>query len=133
MSIFSNKLNFFSSGSNLIFFREANQSYHSAVDSRGAGGAIAPTEFGGSEKRQSLISAYWSLAITKITIIDRCISLNSVQIFLNSVQIFLVVDMGHLLLIGFWGWKNQNQCKKIKYLTLLLCYMAIFLLEMGQN
>ena len=37
---------------------------YSAVDSRGAGGARAPPEFGGSEKGQSLISAYRSLAIT---------------------------------------------------------------------
>ena len=35
----------------------------SAVDSRGAGGARAPPEFGGSEKGRSLISAYRSLAI----------------------------------------------------------------------
>ena len=39
----------------------------SAVDSRGAGGARAPPEFGGSEKEQSLISAYRSLAITTNT------------------------------------------------------------------
>ena len=39
----------------------------SAVDSRGAGGARAPPEFGGSEKGQSLISAYRSLAITTNT------------------------------------------------------------------
>ena len=36
--------------------------YYSAVDSGGAGGARAPPEFGGSEKGQSLISAYRSLA-----------------------------------------------------------------------
>ena len=36
----------------------------SGVDSRGAGGARAPPEFWGSEKGQSLISAYRSLAIT---------------------------------------------------------------------
>ena len=39
----------------------------SAVDSGGAGGAIAPPEFGGSEKGRSLISAYWSLAISTNT------------------------------------------------------------------
>ena len=39
----------------------------SAVDSGGAGGARAPPEFGGSEKGQSLISAYRSLAITTNT------------------------------------------------------------------
>ena len=39
----------------------------SAVDSWGAGGARAPPEFGGSEKGQSLISAYRSLAITSNT------------------------------------------------------------------
>ena len=39
----------------------------SAVDSRGAGGARAPPEFGGSQKGQSLISAYQSLAITTNT------------------------------------------------------------------
>ena len=39
----------------------------SAVDSGGAGGARAPPEFGGSEKGQSLISAYRSLAITMNT------------------------------------------------------------------
>ena len=33
----------------------------------GAGGARAPPEFGGSEKGQSLISAYPSLAITAST------------------------------------------------------------------
>jgi hypothetical protein len=33
----------------------------------GAGGARAPPEFGGSGKVQSLISAYWSLAITTNT------------------------------------------------------------------
>ena len=36
---------------------------HSAVFSGGAGGARAPPEFGGSQKGQSLISAYQSLAI----------------------------------------------------------------------
>ena len=36
----------------------------SAVFSGGAGGARAPPEFRGSQKRQSLISAYQSLAIT---------------------------------------------------------------------
>ena len=39
----------------------------SAEDSGGAGGARAPPEFGGSEKGQSLISAYRSLAITTNT------------------------------------------------------------------
>ena len=39
----------------------------SGVDSGGAGGALAPLEFGGSEKGQSLISAYQSLAITAST------------------------------------------------------------------
>ena len=39
----------------------------SAVDSGGAGGARANPEFGGSEKGQSLISAYQSLAITAST------------------------------------------------------------------
>ena len=39
----------------------------SAVDSRGAGGARAPPEFGGSEKGQILISAYQSSAITANT------------------------------------------------------------------
>ena len=38
-----------------------------AVDSGGAGGARAPSEFGGSEKGRSLISAYRSLAITTNT------------------------------------------------------------------
>ena len=37
------------------------------VDSGGAGGARAPSEFGGSEKGRSLISAYRSLAITTNT------------------------------------------------------------------
>merc|ERR1712008_378376 len=37
------------------------------VFSGGAGGARAPPEFGGSQKRQSLISAYQSLAITTNT------------------------------------------------------------------
>ena len=41
--------------------------YSSAVDSGGAGGARAPPELGGSEKGQSLISAYRSLAITTNT------------------------------------------------------------------
>ena len=39
----------------------------SAVFSGGAGGARAPPEFGGSQKGQSLISAYQSLAIIKNT------------------------------------------------------------------
>ena len=39
----------------------------SGVDSRGAGGARAPPESGGSLKRRSLISAYQSLAITAST------------------------------------------------------------------
>ena len=39
----------------------------SAVFSGDAGGARAPPEFGGSEKGQSLISAYHSLAITAST------------------------------------------------------------------
>ena len=39
----------------------------SAVFSGGAGGARAPPEFRGSQKGQSLISAYQSLAITKNT------------------------------------------------------------------
>ena len=37
------------------------------VDSGGAGGARAPTEFEGSEKGQSLIFAFWSLANTAST------------------------------------------------------------------
>ena len=41
--------------------------YSSAVFSGGAGGARAPPEFGGSQKGQSLISAYQSLAITMNT------------------------------------------------------------------
>ena len=41
--------------------------YFSTVDSGGAGGARAPQEFGGSEKGQSLISAYRSLDITTNT------------------------------------------------------------------
>ena len=40
---------------------------YSAVFSGGAGGARAPREFGGSQKGQSLISAYQSLAITTNT------------------------------------------------------------------
>ena len=39
----------------------------SAVFSGGAGGARAPPEFRGSQKGQSLISAYQSLAITTNT------------------------------------------------------------------
>jgi hypothetical protein len=39
----------------------------SAVFSGGAGGARAPPESGGSQKGQSLISAYHSLAITTKT------------------------------------------------------------------
>ena len=39
----------------------------SGVDSGGAGGARAPLEFGDSEKGQSLITAYQSLAITAST------------------------------------------------------------------
>ena len=39
-------------------------SLSSSVFSGVAGGARAPPEFGGSQKRQSLISAYQSLAIT---------------------------------------------------------------------
>ena len=40
---------------------------NSAVFSGGAGGAKAPSKFGGSEKGQSLISAYRSFAITTNT------------------------------------------------------------------
>jgi len=40
---------------------------YSAVFSGGAGGARAPPEFGGSGKGRSLISAFWSLAITTNT------------------------------------------------------------------
>ena len=40
---------------------------YSAVFSGGAGGASAPPEFGGSQKGQSLISTYQSLAITTNT------------------------------------------------------------------
>ena len=40
---------------------------YSSVDSGGAGTAKAPPEFGGSEKGQSLISAYRSLDITAST------------------------------------------------------------------
>ena len=38
-----------------------------AVFRGGAGGARAPPEFGGSGKGRSLISAFWSLAITTNT------------------------------------------------------------------
>ena len=38
---------------------------YNTVFSGGAGGARAPPELGGSEKGQSLISVYQSLAITK--------------------------------------------------------------------
>ena len=41
--------------------------HYSTVDSRGAGAARAPPEFGGSEKEQSLISTYRSIAITTNT------------------------------------------------------------------
>merc|ERR550532_3821145 len=43
------------------------QSYLSAVFSGGAGGARAPPKFRGSQKGQSLISTYQSLAITTNT------------------------------------------------------------------
>ena len=41
--------------------------HNSGLDSGVAVGARAPPEIGGSEKGQSLISAYWSLAITAST------------------------------------------------------------------
>ena len=44
-----------------------NKQCTSAVFSGGAGGARAPPEFGGSGKGRSLISAFWSLAITTNT------------------------------------------------------------------
>ena len=47
--------------------RDTRSCLFSAVDSGGAGGARAPPEFGCSEKGRSLISAYWSLAITTNT------------------------------------------------------------------
>ena len=50
-----------------IFFVKLPVSQGSAVDSGGVGGARAPPEIGGSEKGRSLISAYWSLAITTNT------------------------------------------------------------------
>ena len=40
---------------------------HSNVDSGGAWGTLAPPDFVNSEKEQSLISAYQSLAITAST------------------------------------------------------------------
>ena len=57
------------------FMNRCNMSFHgtlwrttvSAVFSGGAGGARAPPEFGGSGKGRSLISAFWSLAITTNT------------------------------------------------------------------
>ena len=48
-------------------FRNEIRPIYSGVDSGGAGGAITPPEFGGSEKGQSLISAYRSSAITAST------------------------------------------------------------------
>ena len=44
-----------------------HHTYDSGVDSGGAGGTRAPSEFGGSEKGRSLISAYWRLAIIAST------------------------------------------------------------------
>ena len=41
--------------------------YRQCIDNVGAGGARAPPEFGGSERGQSLISAYRRLAITAST------------------------------------------------------------------
>ena len=46
---------------------EVNAELSSTIDSGEAGSARAPLEFGGSEKGQSLISTYWSLAITTNT------------------------------------------------------------------
>ena len=50
-----------------IHFQRSCVENRSAVDSRGAEGARAPPEFGGSEKGRSLISAYRSLVITMNT------------------------------------------------------------------
>ena len=44
-----------------------NSLNNSAVFNGGAGGSRAPPEFGGSGKGRSLISAFWSLAITTNT------------------------------------------------------------------
>ena len=45
------------------FSHDLNCTTYSPVDSGGAGGARAPSEFGGSEKGRSLISAYRSLLL----------------------------------------------------------------------
>ena len=50
----------------LMLFLDAT-TCHRGVYRRGAGGARAPPEFGGSEKGRSLISAYRSLAVTAST------------------------------------------------------------------
>ena len=50
-----------------LYFRIGYWILCSGVDSEGAGGARAPPEFEGSQKWQSLISTYQSLAITTNT------------------------------------------------------------------
>ena len=54
-------------GQNFFIFFNIVGSLLSAVFSEGAGGTRAPPGFGGSQKGQSLISAYQSLAITTNT------------------------------------------------------------------
>ena len=69
----------------------------SAVFSGGAGGARAPLEFGGSQKGQSLISAYQSLAITKNT--PGFVKLNTA---LNCNKRKWLQD-NKTKITGFWG------------------------------
>ena len=69
------------------------KSCFSAVFSGGAGGAGAPPEFGGSEKGQSLISAYWSLAITMNTPGFKKLStalLSTGKLDFNSIRIMYI-------------------------------------------
>ena len=54
-------------GKTTKYFCSYNLYRNSAVDTGGAGGTRPPSEFGGSEEGQSLISAYRSLAITMNT------------------------------------------------------------------
>ena len=63
----------------------------SGVDSGGAGSVRAPPEFGGSEKGRSLISTYWSLAITASTS-----GIEKLSTALPQVEFFFVRFLGEM-------------------------------------
>ena len=81
---------------------DAFKSYCSGADSGGAGGTRAPPEFGGSEKGQSLISAYWSLAITEST--------SEFEKLSTALQVQIVLDRSKLFWIGLNCFGHGSKC-----------------------